>query len=391
MPWKEQTIEMERREFVERALSGMESKSSLCREYGISRPTGDKWIKRALAGETLRDRDKTPLHQPQRIDPEVEAKIVACRKEHSFLGARKIHKVLESQGEIDLPCHSTINAVLHRHGLITPEASQMATPYKRFEMPEPNDMWQADYKGHFPMRNGQECHPLNILDDCSRFCLCSRAMPDETFATFQPVLIELFHEFGMPKYFLSDNGNPWGNGQRQGYSRVDVWLMQLGILPIHSRLHHPQTQGKDESFNRSMTRELLRNVIFDDIKDGQEQLSKYRKFYNEERPHHALKLETPASRYHRSPREYTGFVTEWEYPAQRKIIRVHGKGHFRWGGHDYYLGEAFSQETVALRKSHREGYLTIEYREFRVGRINLQEQNIENKRAYLLNGDPRSK
>ncbi len=136
MPWKEQTIEMERREFVERALSGMESKSSLCREFGISRPTGDKWIKRALAGETLRDRDKNTASSAAKIDPEVEAKIVACRKEHSFLGAlEKSTKCWKAKGEIDLPCHSTINAVLHRHGLITPEASQMATPYKRFEMP----------------------------------------------------------------------------------------------------------------------------------------------------------------------------------------------------------------------------------------------------------------
>ena len=140
-----------------------------------------------------------------------------------------------------------------------------------------------------------------------------------------------------------------------------------------------------------MTQELLQNVIFDDIEDGSQQLSKYRQFYNEERPHYALKLETPASRYHPSSRVYTGFVTEWEYSAQRKIIRVHGKGHFRWGGHDYYLGEAFAQETVALRESHRDGYMAIEYRGFRVGRINLREQKIENKRAYLLKGDPRSK
>lgn len=177
----------------------------------------------------------------------------------------------------------------------------------------------------------------------------------------------------------------------QGFSRVDVWLMQQGILPMHSRLHHPQTQGKDESFSRSLTQELLRRVIFDDIEDARRQLSKYRQFYNEERPHHALKLETPASRYHPSLREYTGFVTEWEYPAQRKIIRLHGKGHFRWRGYDYHLGEAFARETIALQESHRDGYLPIEYRGFRAGRINLREQKIENKRAYLLKGDPRSK
>lgn len=252
-------------------------------------------------------------------------------------------------------------------------------------------MWQTDYKGHFPMLDGNECHPLNILDDCSRFALCSRAMLDETFLSFQPVLIGLFQEFGMPKYFLSDNGNPWGNGMKQGYSKVDVWMMQLGILPLHGKIHHPQTQGKDESFNRSLTRECLRYMTFMDQEDGQRKLDTFRRFYNEERPHHALGLDTPAQHYRRSTREYTGMICEWEYPEGHQIIRLHGKGHMRYKGYDYYLGEAFAGEQVALRPSLHEGYMTIEYRGFRIGRINLEEQQIENKRAYLLKGDPRSR
>ena len=391
MPWKEQTIEMERREFVERALSGAESKSSLCREFGISRPTGDKWIKRMLEGQSLSNQDKTPLHQPRRTPLETEAKIILLRQQYPFIGARKLHRMLENQGETGIPSPSTINAILHRNGLITPAASQTAKPYQRFAMAEPNCMWQTDYKGHFPMKNGQECHPLNILDDCTRYALCSRAMLDETFRSFQPVMIELFLEYGMPKYFLSDNGNPWGNGQMQGFSRVDVWLMQLGVLPIHGRLHHPQTQGKDESYNRALTRECLNQTAFEDQQDGQQKLDAYRKFYNEERPQHALGLDTPASRYKHSNRPYPGMVTEWEYAPGRKVIRLHGKGHFRYKGYDYYLGEAFSREVIALRESHRDGYMTMEYREFRIGRINLREQRIENKRAYLLKDDPRSK
>jgi len=98
MPWKEKTIQMERREFVERALSGLESKTSLCREFGISRPTGDKWIRRMQESGSLLDLDKTPIHQPNRTAPEIEARIVELRLQYPFMGARKLHRVLKNQG-----------------------------------------------------------------------------------------------------------------------------------------------------------------------------------------------------------------------------------------------------------------------------------------------------
>lgn len=216
-------------------------------------------------------------------------------------------------------------------------------------MAEPNDMWQTDYKGHFPLQDGEECHPLNILDDHSRFCLCSEALGNETFESFQPVLLRLFRTYGLPRYFLSDNGNPWGNGQKQGYSTNDVWMMQLGILPIHSRLHHPQTQGKDESFNRSMTRELLKSSTFKDMQAAQAAFQNYRRFYNEKRPHYGIDLATPSSVYRTSPRAYPQEIAEWRYPEGYRIIHVNSSGHFKYHGHEYYLGEAFHGEFIGMR------------------------------------------
>jgi len=177
---------------VNQVHEGIKSKVELCREYGISRPTGDKWLKRAEKTGLLCDLDRTPIHQPKRTDPEMEERIITMRIKYPSLGARKIHRLLLNQGIEGIPCPSAINQILNRYGLITPEASLAATPYHRFEMPEANDMWQTDYKGHFTLMDGTECHPLNILDDHSRFALCSRPMLDETYASFQPVMIELF-------------------------------------------------------------------------------------------------------------------------------------------------------------------------------------------------------
>jgi transposase-like protein len=170
VPWEERTVEKVRAEFVERVLAGEKSKSALCREYGISRPTGDKWIKRNQSGEGYQDRSRAPFHTPNRICTEVEALIVEARKKEPAIGAVKIHRILSNKGYAGLPCTSTVNAILKRNDLITEEASQASTPYKRFEKDESNVMWQSDFKGHYGMGNGKRCHPLSVIDDHSRFC-----------------------------------------------------------------------------------------------------------------------------------------------------------------------------------------------------------------------------
>ena len=146
MPLIERTKESMRQEFVNRALAHEKSKISLCKEYGISRPTGDKWIRQYQQGESLADKSRAP-NNPKTISPEIEKLIVKKRLEYPAFGAVKIRRILQNEGHIDLPCSKTINNIFHRNGLITREASLAVTPYKRFEKDYPNEMWQGDYKG----------------------------------------------------------------------------------------------------------------------------------------------------------------------------------------------------------------------------------------------------
>ena len=171
MAWDERTVEQMREEFVRRVLAQERSKAALCREYGISRPTGDKWIERFQDGESMSDRSRAPKSVPGRIDSGMEAEIVRIRQLHPALGAVKLRKIMENAGYTNLPCARTFNNIFARHGLIESEASQAATPYQRFEKAIPNEMWQADFKGHFRKEDCYRCHPLNIIDDCSRFNL----------------------------------------------------------------------------------------------------------------------------------------------------------------------------------------------------------------------------
>lgn len=389
MAWEERTVKQMREEFVKRVLAQEKSKASLCREYGISRPTGDKWIKRYQDGESMTDRSRAPKHVYGRISPSIERDIVRMRERYPALGAVKLRRIMEDKGYPDLPCARTFNNVFQRHGLIEEEDSIAATPHQRYEKAVPNEMWQADFKGHFKMEDGYKCHPLNILDDCSRFNLCIEALTSETFDAVVPVMERVFREYGMPFSFLCDNGNPWGTAQSLGYSRFEVWLMELGILTLHGRPWHPQTQGKEERFNRSFTRECLKGKSFTDKIHAQKCFDEYRSFYNNIRPHFALNLNVPSAHYVPSSRQFPEKIQEWEYEPEFQLCKVKDTGFFNYKGQGFFLSEAFAGKTIAVRESHLPGQITLVFRNFKIGRIDLTNRAYTLKRAYLLHGDPR--
>jgi len=393
MPFEGKTVAMIREEFVRRCLSHEKSKSALCREYNISRPTGDKWIKRYLSGESLSDRSKAPFHTPQKIDSAVEQMIIEQRLREPALGAVKIQRILSNRGEVGLPCASTINAVLKRNNLITREASQAATPYKRFEKEAPNIMWQSDFKGHYRLRNGERCHPLSIIDDHSRFCLCADAKSNEKLIGTQESFMKVFQEYGLPHILLCDNGNPWGNSQTTGYTLFEIWLMDLGILTVHIRAHHPQTQGKVEKFNGSFKRERLSFYTPYDMAEAQSQRMEYRNFYNNERPHHALNLDVPAKCYTASMKVFPDKINDWEYDPDigtSNIRKIKSSGYLTYQDQGYFIGEALAGKTVAIKPSSVDGFVNLLYRQFKIARISLRERCVVSRRIYLIENDPRS-
>lgn len=388
MPWGERTVYQMREKFVEHVLEKRKSMAMLCREYGITRRTGYKWLRRAEAGESLEDQSRRPA-KIHRISAEMEQEIVRYRERYPALGAVKLHRMMENEGYKGLPSAKTYNNVFKRNGLITRKASLNATPCKRFERAQPNDLWQGDFLGHFPLENGERCHPLNILDDHSRYNLCIEPMRGETFEEIQPVMVRLFEANGKPTAFLCDNGNPWGTVQSTGYTRFEVWLMDHGILTIHGRPRHPQTQGKDERFNQTMRRELLKDTCLKDWPDAAAKFSAYRDFYNKVRPHHALNLDTPSQHYRHSGREYSQEVPEWEYPEGVWLRKVKSTGFMTWKGQGYFLSEAFAGKTIAVQESKVEGCINLLYRQFRIGRIDIEKRVFTFKRAYLIENDPR--
>ena len=158
MPWERKTVDDQRRKFAAQAMLGEKSLSALCREYGISRPTGYKWLERYRNGESMQDRPHTPFRKPFKTSRETELRIMDVRDAHPTWGARKIQRYLLDKGEGQLPAASTIGDILKRNGCISEAASEQHTPWKRFERDRPNALWQMDYKGHFGLGNGTRCH-----------------------------------------------------------------------------------------------------------------------------------------------------------------------------------------------------------------------------------------
>jgi transposase InsO family protein len=351
MPWTEVSIMSQREEFVRLAMQPGANKAELCRRFQISRPTGDKWLVRARAGEQLRDRSRRPHHSPLRSAASVEAAIVRLRHQQPAWGARKLHSTL-SDGGLSMPSVTTVHAILARNGLIDPAESAKREPYVRFEHAQPNELWQMDFKGHFPMRCGGRCHPLTVLDDHSRYNLCLHALDNERGESVQQCLTQVFRHYGLPWRMLTDNGPPWGDSPEHPYTPLGVWLMRLDIMVSHSRPYHPQTMGKDERFHRTLNAELISRHSFMDLWHAQSLFDPWREIYNVYRPHHALNMQAPSSRYRMSTRAFPERLPEPQYATGVDTRMVQQQGWLSYHGHNYRVPKAFCGQRVALCPNH---------------------------------------
>ena len=236
-----------------------------------------------------------------------------------------------------------------RHGLLSAEEARKHTAYRRFEMEQPNDLWQMDFKSDFSIGDGRRCHPLTVLDDHSRFLVGLKACPDEVIPTVQTCLTDVFREFGLPARMLMDNGRAGGGSPEFPYTRLTVWLLRLGIPVSHGRPAHPQTQGKDERLHRTLKAELLTFAHFETLHDCQLHFDDWRTLYNHERPHQALALDTPTTRYQPSSRPFPETLPPLTFPPGAVIRKTTLLGDIHFRGRLWRIGLAFPGYPVGLR------------------------------------------
>lgn len=373
MGWSAVSIMAMRREFVSLTSGEKANVRELCRRYGISPTTAYKWIERGGAeGETYEDRSRRPVHSPNKTGAAMECKILEVRDAHPVWNARKIRRVLQNRGESP-PAASTIGQILKRNGRITEAASEAAQPWHRFEHPAPNDLSQIDFKGYIETGQGR-CYPLTMLDDHSRFSQILKACTDERTETVRTHLIECFRHFGLPRRMNMDNGNPWGTPWGDRHTHLTAWLIRMGVQVSHSRPLHPQTNGKEERFHRTLKAEVLGTRWFSTLAELQREFDRWREIYNQERPHEGIGLEVPASRYVASNRSYPEQLPPIVYDSTDEVRKVMSRGGIRFGGSEYYISKAFTGQLVALRPTAEDGVWNVFFCHERVATVDRRER-----------------
>jgi transposase InsO family protein len=365
----------QRHEFVMLFEQDGVNRRELCRRFGISPTIGyqlwARWRQEGKAG--LADRSRRPRHLPGRSTVKTEALVLSVRDEHPAWGGRKIRRRLQDLGHPSAPSASTITAILHRHGRIDRAASAAHKPFERFERAAPNELWQMDYKGHFATTAGR-CHPLTVVDDHSRYALGLQACGDEREGTVQAELTAIFRRYGLPERMLMDNGSPWGcSDLEHRHTWLSLWLLELGVAVSHGRPYHPQTQGKDERFHRTLMAEVIGRRAFADLAECQCRFDAWRVVYNTQRPHQALDLATPAARYRPSPRSFPEKVEPFDYGPGAIVRRVDVGGWLSFRNRPIKLGHAFAHRRVALRPADQEGCFDVLFCAHTVAAVDLRQ------------------
>jgi transposase InsO family protein len=379
MAWKEASIVSERTEFVglarqlqSGAITGI-SMGQLCERFNISRKTGYKWLGRAQSGSptALEDLSRRPQRMPRMSSPQLEAAVLAVRDQHPAWGGRKIRAVLIRQRVCSVPAASTITRMLERTGRLNPDESTRHKAWQRFEHERPNDLWQMDFKGDVETARGR-CYPLTALDDHSRYSLVLEACADQRTGTVKTAMTSAFRKYGLPHRILTDNGPPWGCDSERPWTVFAAWLIRLGVTICHGRPYHPQTQGKEERFHRTLQAEVLRETM-QDRSECQRRFDLWREVYNHERPHQALAMDVPASRYRPSPRAFPEKLPGIEYAPDLKARKVGETGRIRVAGKRFRIGRAFAGEPVGLRPTTVDGIIEVYFCHQRVYTIDLRD------------------
>lgn len=355
MPWEVNEVKKERARFVSEWESQDWSMAELCRDYGITRKTGYKWISRyeEEGPDGLGNQSRAPHRHPNQTSEEVEQAILKLREEHRCWGARKIRARLERQAEKEgpVPAASTIGAILKQYGLtVGPKKRWRAERSKQplAEAGAANAVWCIDFKGWFRTRDGKRCDPLTLTDRYSRYLLrCQRVGAADTMHT-RAVLEGAFSEYGLPERIRSDNGAPFGSNGRGGLTALAVWWMRLGIQPERIQPGKPQQNGSHERMHLTLKQETALPPA-GSARSQQQRFDEFRQEYNHQRPHEALEMSTPAEHYQRSLRPYPRRLPEPEYRDGWEVRTVGRSGQFKLWSDEVFVSHALAGQSIGLQ------------------------------------------
>lgn len=384
MPWKEIRPVDERVRFIAAVKEDPRGNfAELCRRFGIHRSKGYKWLQRykELGPAGLEDRKPVPHNCPHATADELVDRIVALRKEFPYDGPRKLRgRLLLREPKIEWPAASTIGSILDRHGLIRPRRARIRVPAHPSPLEPcqwPNELWCTDFKGHFAVGDGTRCHPLTITDGASRYLIKCEALTEPKEDPVRRHFELAFREFGLPDRIRSDNGSPFATKAIGGLSRLSVWWIQLGIVPERIEPGHPEQNGRHERMHRTL-KQCTASPPQANLADQQRTFDRFRRDYNDERPHEALGQTPPAAHYEPSQRPMPLEPREPSYGTDLIVRRIGPNGYLSWDGHKLRVGKILASQPVGLKQTDNDewelfyGPLLIGYLLVREGRPRIE-------------------
>jgi transposase InsO family protein len=336
------------------AETGEVSFAALCRQFGISRDTGYRWLRRwrAEGGAGLVERSRAPRSNPRAVAPELLDACLALRRRHPTWGPVKVKAALTRQHSGWLwPAASTIGELFAREGLTARRKRRRRTSPggPLFAADAPNDVWSLDFKGWFRTGDGARCETLTLADACSRYLLRCQAVAHPDTEHVWPILGAAFREYGLPLRLRSDNGPPFATTGAGGLSRLSVLVIKAGVLPERIAPGKPQENGRLERLHLTLLQDTASPPAAT-LRDQAKRFQAFRRTYNEDRPHAALDNATPAERHAPSPRRWDGRLRSPELEADA-TRRVKDNGLIKWGGRLVYISKALGGEPVALTET----------------------------------------
>ena len=381
MPWTETCVMEERVKFIMEVLEGTYCMTELCNYYQISRKTGYKWLDRYQQGgiEVLQNRSRKPHSHPHEISHQVKDSILAIKKRFPKWGAPKIRSRLERihPSWSSYPAISTIGLFLCKQGLTCPrKRRRKATPT---ELPLTsgyyiNQVWCADFKGHFQTGDGNRCNPLTISDHSSRYLLCCHHLDRMRYELTRMRFERLFRKYGLPEVIRTDNGTPFSSCGLGGLSRLSYWWIRLGIHPERIEPGHPEQNGRHERMHKT----LKDHTVKPPAKTLAQQQRRFNGFcieYNEHRPHEALEMRTPSQCYSSSIREFPSRLPQASYPDHMQLKKVYQHGDIMYKGKRLFVTESLCGDYVGVEQID-EDTSQLWYCDYLLGRIDHRKWQI---------------
>jgi transposase InsO family protein len=389
MAWQETRVMELRMMFICDFLSGGYNMAELCEAYKISRKTGYKWLDRYNEGGPggLVDRSRAPAVHPQAVSAEIKSVVLDIKGRFTHWGARKIDWQLRKEHPDwrHYPAKSTIGLMLRHEGLSVRRrrirtASPTHVPLTNGLWP--NDVWCADFKGHFATGDGNRCNPLTISDHATRYLLCCRHVDTTGYCAVKQQFARVFREYGLPVVMRTDNGLPFSSCGVAGISSLSAWWIRLGIYPERIEPGKPQQNGRHERMHRTLKQDTAMPAA-NTIRLQQKRFDEFTEYYNDKRPHEALDMKTPSQLYTCCDHKFPARLPIIEYADSLIVRKVATHGQVFMGGRALFVSECLCGEYIGFERI-EEDKSRMWYCNYELGILDHKNWRIEQVKPHPL-------